>query len=133
MIYYVNLNVLCRCPTYQLQPGCKLVTDPNDVCCQVPQCFATPNPNPQPQPTGPPPTPFPNGTYPSKLPTTPPPVTPTPFPYPVSYKPGVIVGTPPPAQRTGEEHNLCKIVGANLGIDLIMGIFWGYKPNMVIV
>jgi len=40
--YYV-----CRCPTYPaLSPGCTMVTDVNDQCCQTPQCAPiSPSPN----------------------------------------------------------------------------------------
>ncbi|KAK7505814.1 hypothetical protein BaRGS_00003085, partial [Batillaria attramentaria] len=80
-----------RCPTYELQPGCHLVTSPSDPCCQVPQCLVTPQPTPQP-------TPFPNGSYPnpdftpSKGPGLLPVLSPSPVP---SAIPGILTGTLP--------------------------------------
>ncbi|XP_035824757.1 uncharacterized protein LOC101847325 [Aplysia californica] len=69
-----------RCPTFDnLPPQCKLIANPNDPCCVVPDC----NTFPTPAPTGP------NGQTlsPPSGPTPPPVFTPTPAP------PGIITGT----------------------------------------
>ena len=63
-----------------MQPGCRLVTNPKDSCCKIPDCQITP---------------YPNGTYPSKYPK------PLPAPYPSPNPAGTIVGGPPPQKRTG--------------------------------
>ncbi|XP_076470008.1 uncharacterized protein LOC143300296 [Babylonia areolata] len=74
-----------RCPTYQLKAGCQLVTDPQDPCCQVPQCSVLVTPSPTPDATA---TPFPNGTYPR--PTKGPDQVPVPVPTNVT---GILTGT----------------------------------------
>lgn len=36
-----------RCANYpQVPTGCIMVTDPNDACCQIPQCNIMPTPKP---------------------------------------------------------------------------------------
>ncbi|XP_071091876.1 uncharacterized protein [Haliotis cracherodii] len=40
-----QINCDDRCATYpQLKPGCTMITDPNDACCQIPKCNS-PNTN----------------------------------------------------------------------------------------
>lgn len=44
--------LLARCPTYLDVPNnCRLVVDPKDPCCKVPECFDTPTPAPVTPPT----------------------------------------------------------------------------------
>ncbi|XP_046570033.1 uncharacterized protein LOC124278355 [Haliotis rubra] len=81
-------NCYDRCPSYSNPPpGCTLIVDPKDSCCQVPQCLvsptlapgATPNPNPGQNPT------------------------PNPYPVPTAV-PGTITGQSPnhnPLQKIG--------------------------------
>lgn len=39
----LNKTYFPRCPTYpELAPSCRLVTDPNDECCKVPECSPDP-------------------------------------------------------------------------------------------
>ncbi|XP_070202959.1 uncharacterized protein [Littorina saxatilis] len=82
-----------RCPTYQLTPGCQLVTEPQDSCCQVPKCTILVTPSPTPVV---PLTPFPNGTYPKPPPSKQPGLVPiiSPSPVPTSI-PGILTGTLP--------------------------------------
>lgn len=43
---------LFRCPSFNNLPdGCKMVVDPNDACCKVPECPNVPTPAPFVQPT----------------------------------------------------------------------------------
>ncbi|KAK3591361.1 hypothetical protein CHS0354_040323 [Potamilus streckersoni] len=105
MNYY---NCFDRCPTFNnINAGCFMVTDPNDPCCQVPQCTYVPTPQPTPQPTpSRPHSPLPPGVStiapPSQVPTVAPSATPPPMPVPTAV-PGVILSKPdptrPPSQR----------------------------------
>ena len=79
-----------------------MVTDPQDPCCQLPQCsvLATPSPSPVV-----PPTPFPNGSYPNPdlLPSKRPGIVPDLVPSPVPTGiPGILTGTLPTS--TGRSH-----------------------------
>lgn len=40
-------HIYCRCPSYPPpKPGCRLVTDPTDQCCQAPICIDVNSTNP---------------------------------------------------------------------------------------
>ncbi|KAJ8302983.1 hypothetical protein KUTeg_019379 [Tegillarca granosa] len=102
-VIWFNIMNIFRCPSYQVKQGCVYVTDPNDPCCQVPQCTVVPSPQPTPQPK-PGQTPLPGQTLapnPGQTPapgiTLAPGMTPNPSPNPSPVptgQTGVIFGKP---------------------------------------
>lgn len=78
----------CRCPSYtNLPTSCRLITDPNDACCLVPDCNTfTPAPTPNPSIYNP-------GTGPSVTGINNPSTTPKPLIVMPTYVPAVFSGS----------------------------------------